>query len=240
MKKFFIYFIFIFCNLSINAISASFEESSKAIMNCADSKFKENSKPWHAASIPQWEKKDALLPFHTPKIKDKFILTYEREWPINWYNHREKILEGRYELDNKYFDYILNNASELNLKRILEFENKAEEKLAKVKHINPKYYTDKGKADAFYWGNKWKLYDEVAKIMDDYELKKIRKKRDEYVAWEWENSSAQLDAIHLSKSLFFSKMTVKEKLKIKKYKKAHINCENEHDKGKITFIQAWK
>tara|TARA_B110000196_G_C20736688_1_gene471179 strand:+ start:265 stop:447 length:183 start_codon:yes stop_codon:yes gene_type:complete len=54
------------------------------------------------------------------------------------------------------------------------------------------------------------------------------------------NSKAQFTAIHLSKTLFFSKMTIKEKLKIKKYKKMHINCENEYDKGKITFIQTWK
>ena len=240
MKKKILIILFLFLTYLNPGYSEEFKDVSKAIMNCADSKFKENSRPWHAASIPQWEKKDALLPFHTPKIKDKYILAYEREWPINWYDHRKKILNGRKELDNKYFDYIHNNANEQDLQRILEFENKAEEELAKVKPSNPKFYTDKGKADYLYWSKKWELYDEIAKTIDDYELKKIRKKRDEYFAWELENSRAQFDAIHLSKSLFFSKMTIKEKLKIKKYKKEHIKCEKEYGKGKITFIQEWK
>ena len=66
------------------------------------------------------------------------------------------------------------------------------------------------------------------------------KKRDEYFAWELENSRVQFDSIHLSKSLFLSKMIIKEKLKLKKYKKELIQCEKEYDKGKITFIQEWK
>ena len=69
---------------------------------------------------------------------------------------------------------------------------------------------------------------------------KINKQIDEHMEWELKNLTARLTATDKSKALFFSNMSIKEKLELKKYNKMHLKCENEYNNGQITFIQKWK
>ena len=237
MIKFIIIFLFSFSALSVNATSSSFKEASIALSNCADFKFEEDNKRWHLAKIPQWESEDSII---TPKIKDKHILAYQKKWPINWFENRDEIIKRRDDVYNKFYEYVLSNTSEIYLKKINELEDIAEKKLADAKKINPDLFKSKSDADPVYSSNKFKLFKEASEEIESNELTKILREIDKHNEWEEKNYQARLSAIAKSKFLFFSNMSTKEKLKIKSYNKMHLKCENEYNRGQITFIQTWK
>ncbi|MDB3913135.1 hypothetical protein N9332_00260 [Candidatus Pelagibacter sp.] len=237
MIKKIILILFIFCNINVNAISASFKEASIALSNCADFKFEEDNKRWHLAKIPQWESEESII---TPKIKDKHILAYQKKWPINWFEHRDEIIKRRGDVYNKFFEYVLRNTSEIYLKKINELEDKAQKKLADAKKINPDFFKSKSDVDPSYFSNKFELFKEASKEIESNQLIKILREIDKHNEWEEKNYQARLAAIAKSKFLFFTNMSTKEKLKIKSYNKMHLKCENEYNRGQITFIQTWK
>ena len=168
------------------------------------------------------------------------ILAYQKKWPINWFEHRDEIIKRRGDVYNKFFEYVLRNTSEIYLKKINELEDKAEKKLADAKKINPDFFKSKSDVDPSYFSNKFELFKEASKEIESNQLIKILREIDKHNEWEEKNYQARLAAIAKSKFLFFTNMSTKEKLKIKSYNKMHLKCENEYNRGQITFIQTWK
>ena len=235
MRKLFVFLFFFYLTIS-KVYGVSFNDASKALSNCADLKFEKSHNRWSHAKIPQWE--SAKSPVY-PKINDKHIKKYLREWPINWIENRDEILKKRETLYNNYYNYVLSKTSDFYVKKIIDFEKKADEKLAKAKEISD-YFDTIYKADPSYSSDKGKLFKEASKDIKSAELTKINKQIDEHMEWEYKNLTAELIAIDKSKALFFSNMSIKEKLELKKYNKMHLKCENEYNNGQITFIQKWK
>tara|TARA_B100001057_G_C22572138_1_gene841595 strand:- start:131 stop:838 length:708 start_codon:yes stop_codon:yes gene_type:complete len=235
MKKLFIFLFFSYLTIA-NVYGASFKDASKALSNCADLKFEESHNRWSHAKIPQWESIESTV---DPKINDKYIKDYLREWPINWIENRDEILKKRETLYNNYYDYVLSKTSDFYIQKISDFEKRANEKLVKAKE-NSDYFDTIYKAYPSYASDKGKLFKEASKDIKSAELIKINKQIDEHMEWELKNLTARLTAIDKSKALFFSNMSTKEKLELKKYNKLHLKCENEYNNGQITFIQKWK
>ena len=235
MKKLFIFLFFFYLTIS-KVYGASFKDASKALSNCADLKFEESHNRWSHAKIPQWESIESPI---YPKINDKYIKEYLKKWPINWIENRDEIIKKRETLYNNYYNYVLSKTSDFYIQKISDFEKKADEKLAKAKETSD-YFDTIYKAYPLYSSDKGKLFQEASKDIKSVELIKINKQIDEHMEWELKNLTARLTATDKSKALFFSNMSIKEKLELKKYNKMHLKCENEYNNGQITFIQKWK
>ncbi len=224
MKKILIYSLLFFTGFTINVYSASFKESSRAIMNCADYNFRETNGA-HSMNIPQWSKNiDGKIKNWTPKVNDKYILEYINNFPLNRVEHHEIIKENRRKLQNKYFQAIYEASNSEQKKLISELEEKRDT-------AQNKFLLD---------SKRGKLYNDIAKTLNNKNVKEVKKELDLGAERDLINLKAHLRAVAKSKYHFFLKMTIKEKLSIKKYKKEHINCEKKYENAKITFIQEWK
>ena len=123
----------------------------------------------------------------------------------------------------EYFKLVFSLANEEQKNTLINFENEA-----------------KNKKSYLYYGNKWKIYDKLANEIKHRLIIDAKQKYNDFSKKDLENTSEFFLAIGKSKYNYFLNMKIKDKLKIKDYKKSHLKCEKNYNQGKITFIQEWK
>jgi hypothetical protein len=208
--------------------SLAFGDSNKdvfiAMENCSDKNYDESLKAgWKTADIPNWEKDNRS--FGRPLVKDKYILEYESNFPINFIEHNDIILERRRKLTENYFTAIYNASNQVEKDMLNQFENN---------------YPTKQSKNYTYWDKRRKIYNNSTNALKSSLVILAKEKKDKNWENETTSTSAWFLAIANSKNSIFNKMTVKEKLQIKDYKKFFFNCEQDYNKGKITFLSEWE
>ena len=208
--------------------SLAFGDSNKdvfiAMEKCADKNYDESLKSgWKTAKIPNWEKDNRS--FGKPLVKDKYILEYEDNFPINFIEHHDIIKERERKLTEDVFIAIYNASNQTEKNMLTQFESK---------------YQTKQSKNFTYWDKRRKIYNGLTNALKNPLVILAKKKKDKN--WEnyMKNTKAWFVAIAKSKWNIFNKMTVKEKLQIKDYKKLFFKCEQDYNKGRITFLSEWK
>lgn len=224
MKKIFIYFLFIFFIFNIEGKGATFtyEETSRVLERCANVKFLTGL---FFKIIPGWGK-NAEEPYENTIQNDKQIQYYIKKYPINLMQHKNEINKKFEDLNKAYFEAVRSTV-DINTQNEIDNFNKSYSKEDKSRKNVDKRFN-------FYEGLEYKS-------SNPEKVKSAKHDSDTYFdEFFFPLFEEHQMIVWASKSRYFDKMSLKDKLFIDEYKNNHLGCEQEFKKGKITFYEKWK
>ena len=224
MKKKITYFLFplLFFINELKSETFTYEQVSRVLERCANSKY---SSGLFLKILPGWGDTNDV-PHEIIAKNDESIQYYIKKYPINFMFNKKEINQKMKNFNELYFEAIRDTVDSETKKKIDIFNNNHSKEDESQNNIDKRHKFFKSLE---HKSLKPELVNSTKQKYDQYFNDFFLPMFDEHMTIVW-----------ASKSRFFDKMNLKNKLFIDEYKYHHLNCEQEFKKGKITFYEKWK